>query len=549
MYLALMDNTKVLIQLNNASFKYSGEEYLFENVKLTVKAGDKTAIVGANGSGKSTLLKLLTGELKLDRGNQEINCSPYYVPQIDLTIPQGNMKIFEYISQYYEEWWDVVSHAEKLFGLAFDVEAETKTLSGGELMKLNLAIALKHSPDVLILDEPTNHLDVASTSKLIDFINTHSNYTYVIVSHDIFFLDQVVNNIWELEHKTITTYGGNYSFYKEQKALHLRGIQKQYELAKEKLERAKQLEQKEIEKNAKKANEAKRAFIKGSIDKRAYNEGKNAASAKERGSSIMLERLIENAEEKLEESETEDRHLAFINIKNTKEHVNKKIFEITKGELKVGNKKLISEFNLTVTYGDRIVLAGDNGSGKTSLIKALINKGTNTVNAPSSENIELSGEVYVGNDLAWVYIDQHYSLIKPDLTLLENLMNYNKLITEDKAKEQLGKFQFKTELEMNKLGSNLSGGEMVRLIMSMITTFPVDLVVLDEPTNNLDVETVEILIKSLNNFRGAVIVISHNIDFLNKIKIKSSYIIRNKKLTLMQVDPSNRDAYYNALLG
>ncbi len=544
-----MDIAKVLIQLNNASFKYSGEEYLFEKVKLTVKAGDKTAIVGANGSGKSTLLKLLTGELKLESGNQEINCSPYYVPQIDLTIPQGNMKIFEYIAQFYEEWWDVVSHTENLFKLVLDVESEVKTLSGGELMKLNIAIALKHNPDVLILDEPTNHLDVASTSNLIEFINNHSNYTYVIVSHDIYFLDQVVNNIWELEGKTITTYGGNYTFYKEQKALHLRGIQKQYELAKEKLERARQLAQRELEKNAKKANEAKRAFIKGSIDKRAYNEGKNAASAKERGSSIMLERLVESAEEKLDENETEDRHLAFINIKNTKEHLNKKIFEVTKGFLKVGDKVLISDFNLTLTYGDRIVLAGNNGSGKTSLIKALINKGTNTVNAPSSANIELSGEVYVGSDLAWVYVDQHYSLIKPDLSLLENLMNYNKLITESKAKEQLGKFQFKTEIDMNKLGKNLSGGEMVRLIMSMITTFPVDLVVLDEPTNNLDVETVEVLIKSLNNFRGAVIVISHNIDFLSKIKIKGSYLIRNKKLSLMQVDPSNRDAYYKSLLG
>ena len=217
--------------------------------------------------------------------------------------------------------------------------------------------------------------------------------------------------------------------------------------------------------------------------------------------------------------------------------------------MKVGGNLLVKDFNLSVTYGDRIVLAGNNGSGKTSLIKALINKGTNTVNAPSSENITLDGEIYVGSDLAWVYIDQHYSLIKPDLTLLENLMTYNKLITADKAKEQLGKFQFKTELDMNKLGKNLSGGEMVRLIMSMITTFPVDLVVLDEPTNNLDFETVEVLIKSLNNFRGAFIVISHNIDFLNKIKIKASYIIRNKKLALMQADPGNRDAYYKALVG
>jgi ATPase subunit of ABC transporter with duplicated ATPase domains len=126
-------------------------------------------------------------------------------------------------------------------------------------------------------------------------------------------------------------------------------------------------------------------------------------------------------------------------------------------------------------------------------------------------------------------------------------MGYHKSITESKAKEQLGKFQFKTEMEMNKLGKNLSGGEMVRLIMAMITTFPIDLLILDEPTNNLDVETVEVLIKSLNNFRGAVMIVSHNIDFLNKINIKTAYLIKDKKLKPMKTDPSHKEDFYKAL--
>jgi len=275
-----MDSNKILIQLNNASFKYLGEDYLFENVKLTVKEGDRIAIVGANGSGKSTLLQILAGILKLEEGSQTIDSKPYYVPQIDLTIQQETQKIYEYIAQYYEEWWDVLAELEKLFELTLDGEAETKTLSGGELMKLNLTIAIRHNPNVLILDEPTNHLDISSIDRLIKFINMDykDKYTYIIVSHDIFFLDKIVSTIWELEDKKITAYGGNYTFYKEQKELHLNGLNKQYELAKAKLEKASELEQKILEKNSRKANEAKRAFMKGSIDKRAYSVGKNAAS-------------------------------------------------------------------------------------------------------------------------------------------------------------------------------------------------------------------------------------------------------------------------------
>lgn len=540
-----MEQNKVLIQLNNASFRYPGEDYLFENLKLTVKEGDKTALVGANGSGKSTLLKILTGSIQLEEGNFFSEAKSYYVPQIDLTIQQKDSPIYEYISQYYEEWWDVLPTLDKMFGLSLDTEKTMGTLSGGELMKLNLSIAIKHNPDVLILDEPTNHLDIKSINTLVNFINDPKNkFTFLLVSHDTMFLDKVVNHIWELENKKITAYGGNYTFYKEQKELHLRGIRKQYELAKEKLERTQELEQREIEKQAKRANEAKRAFIKGSIDKRRYGAGKDAASSLQSTKSAVVERLMDDAAEKLEEFETEERKLAFINLKNTSENANRTIFELKEANLELNGKELLKGIKLRVAYGDRIVISGDNGSGKTSLVKALLNKVNNT----SESNVELTGDVYVGDNLAWVYIDQHYSLIKPDLDLIQNLMASHPSITESKAKEQLGKFQFKNETEMHKLGKNLSGGEMVRVIMAMITAFPIDLIILDEPTNNLDVETVEVLSKSLNQFRGAIIVISHNVDFLASINIKTAYLIKDKKLKTLEVQPSNKEAFYNTLI-
>jgi ATPase subunit of ABC transporter with duplicated ATPase domains len=290
-----MDSKKILIQLNNASFKYQGGDNLFVSLKLTVKEGARIAVVGVNGSGKSTLLKILSGIIKLDEGSQIIDCKPYYVPQIDLSIQQTNVKIYEYISQYYDEWWDILTELEKLFNLELNPEAEAKTLSGGELMKLNLTIAVKHNPNVLVLDEPTNHLDIQSLDQLIKFINVDNKdkYTYIIVSHDVFFLDTVITEVWELENKTVTAYGGNYSFYKEQKELHLRGIKKQYDIAKSKLEKTEEMEQKTLEKNERKANEAKRAFMKGSIDKRAYSVGKNAASSLQESKTLTIDKLKE----------------------------------------------------------------------------------------------------------------------------------------------------------------------------------------------------------------------------------------------------------------
>jgi ATPase subunit of ABC transporter with duplicated ATPase domains len=544
-----METKNILIQLNNASFKYPLEDYLFTNVKLTVQQGDRTAIVGANGSGKSTLLKLLTGKLQLDEGTQTINGKVYYVPQIDLSVQQKGLKIYEYISQYYEDWWEIIPELSKLFDLDLDTEAETKSLSGGELMKLNLTIAIKQNPDVLILDEPTNHLDIKSIRRLIKFINEDfkDKYTYVIVSHDTFFLDQVVNNIWELENKKITSYGGNYTFFVEQKQLHLRGIKKQYELAKDKLEKAKELKQEEETRFAKKANQAKREYIKGSIDKKALSEGKSAATSGQHGKNLMLERLMEDAEEKLEQYQTEERKLGFMGMQNTADNRGRTVFEIKEGTLKLNNNELIKKLNLKVTYGDRIMLSGSNGSGKTSLVKALLKKTNTHSEKLANEPAEIEGSIYVGETLEWVYLDQRYDLINPELTLIENLMAYNGNITESKAKEQLGKVMFKTDIELNKKARNLSGGQMVRLVMAMITSFPIDLLILDEPTNNLDVETVQILIKSINQFRGAVFVISHNVDFLHSIKIESAFVIKDKKLVQIKTDISNKEAFYNSL--
>ncbi len=543
---------QILLQLNNASFAYPSHEVLFKELTFNISSGEVTALVGINGAGKTTLLKLLTGELKPTDGTIEINCKPYYVPQIDLTIQQGDSLIYEYISNYYENWWELNSETERLFGLSINTEAQTKTLSGGELMKLNLAIALKNNPDVLILDEPTNHLDVKSVANLIDFIKTSSKtkYTFLIVSHDTFFLDSVVKKILNLDNKTITTYGGNYSFYEEQKELHLRGLKRHQDIAKHKLENAKITAQQELEKNQRKAAKTRKDIAEGKItDKRLIGKMKESAGATAKANTTIVERIVDEATETIDEFQTpEERELAFMYLKNTSEKNSKVVLELLNTDLVVEDKILIKDMSWQINYGDRIVIAGDNGVGKTSLIKALLKFGNANAKDTILGEARLEGQVTVTKNHKWVYIDQNYSSIHPELTLLQNLMAYNPAYTEDMAKAQLGKFKFKTVAEINKLGKTLSGGEMVRVIMAMITAFPIDMVILDEPTNNLDIDTVNTLATALSKFRGAIVVISHNVDFLNKININTAYIIKNNNLQLLKVNPTHRESYYKALL-
>lgn len=540
----------IVIQLNNATFEYPGNDPLFSDVKLTIFKGDVAAIVGINGAGKSTLLKVLSGELELSAGSVETHCKPYYVPQVDLSVHDEGKLVYEYIEKYYDNWWELPNETERLFGLTIDTNAPITTLSGGELIKLNLAIAIQHKPDLLILDEPTNHLDIKSISNLIEFINDTSKnkYTYILVSHDTFFLDQVVTRVFELNNQTLTTYTGNYSFYKEQKELHEAGVRRQNAVAMSKLLNAEEQAQKQMEKAEQRAAKTKKDIHEGKErDKMLIGKKQDSGSTTSKALKKTFERIQTEAEDALEESKLEEqRKLAFMNIKNTNNKGIKVLYTLDKASLYIKERLAVEDISFQLMSNDRVVIAGSNGSGKSSFIKALIN--ATYPNKYAYADYRLEGTLTKAQNLKMVYIDQNYSLIDPNKNLIDNLMNYNPEYTMDKAKEQLGKFQFKEKNELNKLGVHLSGGEMVRLIMAMITAFPIDLIILDEPTNNLDVATVETLVKALNNFRGSIIVISHNVDFLSSINITSSYIINNKKFKLLPVDPANKEKYYNTLV-
>ena len=238
--------SKVLINAQNISLETESGTIL-NGVTVSISESERIGLVGPNGSGKTTLMKVMGGIAKPSKGEVFSSCSTYYVPQLNLPLFKSNISISDYLSKATDEWWNITSILETKFDIHdLDIQQSLSTLSGGELMKLHLAVAFALNPDVLFLDEPTNHLDLSSVDTLIQFLKGYKG-SYVIISHDPFFLDQVVDTIWEIEGKKINKFGGNYSEYREQKAALLAGKERQHEAAQKELrviKRSVQLENK-----------------------------------------------------------------------------------------------------------------------------------------------------------------------------------------------------------------------------------------------------------------------------------------------------------------
>lgn len=519
-----MSVSKTLLQTNDLAYKYPNDKYVFSGLGLSLSAKDRIALVGINGSGKTTLLKVFAGIFPPTKGELHTKVQVEYVSQIELET--SGAPLFEYLQTQIENWWDVLTEVEKLFNTKLNPKQAVNEFSGGEWMKIKLGLAMVRNPSILLLDEPTNHLDLQSIQTLITFVSRF-NGACVIVSHDTFFLDQVTTATWEIKERKITIYGGNYSFYKEQKRLELEGRKRQYEEAKRKLEHAQELKQKKQEEFQQKEIKAKEKLAKGGVDKVAFGFFKGRATKSRERGKTMLGRMKAEATEKMEKYGDPLRKLAFMGVESSAEDSKHLIAHLKDQSISAGEKLLLKSVTLPVYYGDRIVIAGKNGSGKTTLARC-VQKASKGVTA---------------------YVDQQYSLIDPDKSLLENVVSYGISVSYQKAREQLGRFQFTTELEVSKPARDFSGGELARIMLAIITSQPIELLILDEPTNNLDVETTEMLVKALNEFRGALIIISHNVGFLSQVGIEKVYVLGGQKLNRLHTLPTNKEGFYGEVLG
>lgn len=507
--------------------KTYGVDVILQDVSFHINEGDRIGIIGANGAGKTTLLKMLSGELSCDGGDFFLQSDKTvgYLKQSDNfrsehTVIEEVEAIFSGMARMEEEMLElsaaISEKAEKgesgpevdrmlarydqmqqeyrdkggysyksemngvLSSMAFGEEFYNKkisTLSGGERTRLALACLLLKKPDLLFLDEPTNHLDIGTLKWLEQYLKAYKG-TILLVSHDRYFLDQIVNRIFEVENHRLETYEGSYSQYAEQKKQRRETQLRQY-----------QNQQKEI----------------------ARQEG-------------MIRRFKERGTEKLaKRAASREKRLAAMDRVERPEPLRGKMKLRFHQNFKSGNdvllaedlaksfgygmneKRLFSGVNFDIKRGERICIVGPNGVGKTTLLKVI-----------RGELSPTGGRLKVGYNVEFGYYDQEQSLLNDANTVLEELHDAYRLYTDTELRSILGRFLFQGEDVFLKVGS-LSGGEKARLSLLKLMMSGPNVLLLDEPTNHLDIESREVFEDALLEFPGTVLVVSHDRYFLNKI--------------------------------
>lgn len=525
-----------MLILQHISYTHPNKNLLFDNISLTVNHHEKIALIGNNGSGKSTLLKLIAKELQPLGGVVNSFAEPYYIPQIfgqynQLTIGQalkveGKLKALNEIlnGNATEENFNVLNddwtietrcnEALQHWQLTdLNLSKKMKTLSGGQKTKVFLAGVTIHQPEFVLLDEPSNHLDVLGRKLLYDFIETTKS-TLIVVSHDRELLN-LLNTVFELNKQGIKVYGGNYEFYITQKQIKNNALNHDLQSKEKALRKAKEKEREMLERQQKLDNRGKGKQEKAGVARIMMNTLRNNAENSTSKVKTAHTEKIGGISQDLQELRS---NLPAIDqmkfgFEHSVLHKGKVLFKATAINYSYNEQKLWQD-NLTfqVTSGERIALKGLNGSGKTTLVKIILKQLTPQI-----------GTIYGSVNNA-AYIDQDYSIINNRLNVYEQAQQFNNhALQEHEIKIRLNRFLF-TKHDWDKPCSALSGGEKMRLMLCCLTIGKQspDLLILDEPTNNLDIQNIEILTAAINEYEGTLIVISHDSYFLKQVKIEQT---------------------------
>jgi ATPase subunit of ABC transporter with duplicated ATPase domains len=523
----------------NVGYKLGLDRTLFQGVHINISMGERIALVGRNGVGKSTFLKILAGQISPNQGSVSCNGIVYYLPQIS-TIKQAITAetVLDFLTSVADEWWQIEEILQAQFHTNLDLSLPINNLSQGELTKLFLAIGLSQQPNLLLLDEPTNHMDLLALESLRLFLQNFSG-AYVIVSHKPFFLDQVTNVTWELTPEGVKVYGGNFSDYRQQKQIELEVAVRSHEVARKELKRTQATAMQEQQRAAQSHRSGRAKFLNGSIDRASAGLIKTKAEASSGNSKKKHELAVVKATQRVAETKVKTAKATSIQLAQ-KSQKRRNLIDIQGANLLVSERLLIENIQLHITSGDRIALVGANGSGKSTLAKAIFGMEQQTA-------VLDSGEILLAPGMKAVYLDQTYELVNRQQTILENMQAANPHLSYQLLRQQLGHFLFKYD-DVHKSAAVLSGGELARLAIAIISICEIDLLILDEPTNNLDIETVEQTITGINEYQGALWVISHDLDFLSRINITQSFKLSNQALQRTNYLPSTPEQYYQELL-
>ena len=501
-----------LINLTNAYLSFS-DAPLLDHIDMSIEVNERVCLVGRNGAGKSTLLKVLNKEVPLDEG-QIVYENNVVVSRLQQDPPrdvQGN--VFDFVAEGLQEQaqllkdyhelshrveqepsesnlaklakmqeqldhqngWQLENRIRNVISsLSLDSEAQLSSLSGGWLRKAALAKALVCQPTVLLLDEPTNHLDIETIKWLEEFLKSF-NGSIVFISHDRSFIRQMATRIIDLDRGKIASWSGNYD---------------NYLLGKEEALRVEELQNAEFDKKLAQEEVWIRQGIKA---RRTRNEGRVRALKAMRQEYSERRQVMGSAKMQIEEALRSG----------------KIVFELENVTYQVDDKLLVNDFSVQVLRGDKIALIGPNGIGKTTLLKLMLGNLTPT-----------SGRVHCGTKLEVAYFDQYRLELDPEKTVMDNLAEgKQEVMVNGRSRHVLGYLQdflFPPKRARTPVRA-LSGGERNRLLLAKLFLKPSNLLVLDEPTNDLDIETLELLEELVNDYQGTVLLVSHDRQFVDNV--------------------------------
>lgn len=486
--------------------KSFGDRWLFRNISFGISKGDKVALIGTNGTGKTTFLNILTGKIPADEGEVSVrkdirvgylDQSPAFdesLPVLEVIFSSNNpiaqvVKRYEHAieSDNHDELAQVMEDMDKLN--AWDFEYRTKeilgrlgihhtenaygTLSGGQRKRVALAKVLLEEPDLLILDEPTNHLDLDTVEWLEEYLNT-SNTTLLVVTHDRYFLDTVCNQMLELDHGSAYSYKGNYSYFLEKKA-------EREELEAATIDKARNLMRKELD-WIRRQPKARGTKAKYRID--AFEELKEKASQKK--FDVQME----------------------LNVRTSR--LGSKIIELEKISKGFGERELIKDFEYTFRRGDRIGVVGKNGMGKSTLLNMI-----------TGELQPDKGKISTGETVQFGYYKQSDLVFNENQRVIDIVKDVAEVVQLGTGEtvtvsHLLQAFLFSPSKQYDFI-SKLSGGERRRLQLLLILIKQPNFLILDEPTNDLDIDSLNVLEEFLLNFPGCLMIVSHDRYFLDRL--------------------------------
>lgn len=511
----------IVLSCNNL-YKSFGIDYILENICFTVNEGDKVGIIGVNGTGKTTLMKIISGDYGYDQGDiyTSKDCEIGYLEQntnfySNNTILEEVLEVFKHLidmenylreleikiseegsksnSSILEKLMNDYSHTLELFaskngygykseakgvlkGLGFkdeDMDKPISILSGGEKTRVLLGKLLLKKPTLLLLDEPTNHLDSEAIEWLEFFLKQYKG-TVILISHDRYFLDQVVGRIFEVHNKKLKSYNGNYTNY-----LELSKIEKEIELKK----------YEDQQKDIKKQEE--------SIEKlKAYGREKHLKRARSKEKALDKIDVLDKPEAYRKKAKIQF-HPSIVSGND--------VLHVDNISMGYDDRTLFKGVNFDIYRGEKVALIGPNGIGKSTLFKIIMNQLT-----------PLNGDIKVGTNVNVAYFHQEQKTLNLNNTIIDEIWDTNDRLTQTEIRNMLGSLLFEDEDVFKKI-STLSGGERARIAILKLILSKANFLLLDEPTNHLDIDSKEVLEEALENYTGTIFTISHDRYFLNTV--------------------------------